>query len=51
MKFLPVPKINGYVMPIHTNNGATVCTPEKFALTARVNRLKRELRNNTKKGN
>jgi hypothetical protein len=31
------------------NNGATVCTPDGFALKARCNRLKSTLRFNTKK--
>ena len=38
--------INTYVMPIHTKNGATVCTPDGMALKQRVLRLKRELRKN-----
>lgn len=28
--------------------GATVCTPDRFAMTARINRLKRELSVNRK---
>ena len=32
-----------YVMPIHTSNGATVCTPDGFAMKQRIERLKREL--------
>lgn len=38
-----------YVMPIHTYNGATVCTPDGFAMKQRVERLKRELRINRKR--
>lgn len=37
-----------YVMPIHTRNGATVCTPNGFAMKQRIERLKRELRINRK---
>lgn len=37
-----------YVMPIHTSNGATVCTPDGFAMKQRIERLKRELRINRK---
>ena len=37
-----------YVMPIHTSNGATVCTPDGFAMQQRIERLKRELRINRK---
>lgn len=37
-----------YVMPIHTPNGATVCTPDGFAMKQRIERLKRELRINRK---
>lgn len=37
-----------YVMPIHTKNGATVCTPNGFAMKQRIERLKRELRINRK---
>lgn len=38
-----------YVMPIHTKNGATVCTPDGFAMKQRIERLKRELRINRKR--
>jgi hypothetical protein len=31
-------------------NGATVCTPDRFALEARCKRLKATLKHNTKKG-
>lgn len=37
-----------YVMPIHTPNGSTVCTPDGFAMKQRIERLKRELRINRK---
>lgn len=37
-----------YVMPIHTSNGATVCTPDGFAMKQRIELLKRELRINRK---
>lgn len=37
-----------YVMPIHTSNGATVCTPDGFTMKQRIERLKRELRINRK---
>ena len=37
-----------YVMPIHTPNGATVCTPDGFAMKQRIERLKRELHINRK---
>ncbi|URY10863.1 hypothetical protein [Shigella phage ESh6] len=40
-----------YVMPIHTKNGATVCTPDGFAMKQRIERLKRELRINRKLNN
>lgn len=40
-----------YVMPIHTPNGATVCTPDGFAMKQRIERLKRELRTNRKLNN
>ena len=40
-----------YVMPIHTKNGATVCTPDGFAMKQRIERLKRELRTNRKLNN
>ncbi len=40
-----------YVMPIHTKNGATVCTPDGFAMKQRIERLKRELRINHLKTN
>jgi hypothetical protein len=44
-------KINSYVMPIHTPSGAIVTTPDRMAMAQRVNRLKRELKNNlSKKG-
>ncbi len=42
-------KINSYVMPIHTTNGAIVTTPDRMALKERVARLKRELKNNLNK--
>jgi hypothetical protein len=32
------------------SNGATVCTPDRFALEARCKRLKETLKHNTKKG-
>lgn len=35
-----------YIMPIHTKNGATVVTPDRFALEIRCKRLKRELKAN-----
>lgn len=40
-----------YVMPIHTKNGATVCTPDGFAMKQRIERLKRELRTNRRLNN
>ena len=40
-----------YVMPIHTPNGSTVCTPDGFAMKQRIERLKRELRTNRKLNN
>lgn len=33
-------------MPIHTKNGAIVCTGKVIAMSQRVARLKRELRKN-----
>ena len=41
--------INSYVMPIHTTTGAIVTTPDRMALKERVQRLKRELKNNLNK--
>lgn len=41
-------KINTYVMPIHTNTGAIVTTPDSMAMMQRVARLKRECKNNLK---
>lgn len=45
-------KINSYVMPIHVN-GFTVCSDllPKKAMQQRINRLKRELKNNLKGAN
>ena len=40
-----------YVMPIRHSTGATVCTPDGFAMKARIERLKRELRTNRKLNN
>ena len=40
-----------YVMPIRHPTGATVCTPDGFAMKARIERLKRELRINRKLNN
>ena len=34
------------VMSIHTSTGSTVVTPARFAMTDRVQRLKRELKSN-----
>ena len=39
-------KLKYKVMPIHNKQGHTVCTPDGFAMNARVERLKRELRMN-----
>lgn len=39
-------KFKSKVMSIHTKQGHTVCTPDGFALKARTERLKRELRAN-----
>lgn len=38
--------MNQYIMPIHFKNGATVSTPDKFAMKQRCLRLKRELKKN-----
>ena len=35
-----------HVMKIHTNNGATVVTPSRFAIASRCARLKREMKAN-----
>lgn len=40
-----------YVMSIRHSTGATVCTPDGFAMKARIERLKRELRTNRKLNN
>ena len=40
-----------YVMPIHTSNGSTVCTPDGFAMKQRIERLKCELCINRKMNN
>jgi len=39
-------KLKSKVMPIHNASGHTVCTPDGFALKARCERLKRELKAN-----
>ena len=41
--------IDSYVMAIHTTTGATVTTPDRMALKERIQRLKRELKNNLNK--
>mgnify|MGYP004723619021 FL=1 len=38
--------MNQKVMPIHFKNGSTVCTPDRFAMKQRCERLKRELKAN-----
>lgn len=35
-------------LPIHTRLGATICTPDNFAMSARKTRLKRLLKSNLK---
>lgn len=45
-----VARIKQKVMSIHMKNGATVVTPDRFALEKRCERLKRELRSNAKSG-
>ena len=40
--------MNTHIMPIHNKAGHTVVTPDRFALKARCERLRRELRQNNK---
>lgn len=47
MKYLPVVKINTYING-KFSNGSTVCTPDRFAMKARCNRLTRILKANAK---
>ena len=37
-----------YVMKIHFKSGATVCTPDGYAMAQRCKRLKAELKRNQK---
>lgn len=43
--------MNYRTMSIKHATGATVCTPDGFAMRARIERLKRELRTNRKLNN
>lgn len=47
MKHLFNVKMNTAATP-KSANGATLCTPDKFAMQSRCNRLKRELKTNRK---
>lgn len=47
MKYSPIAKINNHINGKFTN-GASVCTPDRFAMQARCNRLKRILKTNIK---
>jgi hypothetical protein len=47
MTYTPILKINTYVNG-KFQNGSTVCTPDKFAIKSRCERLKRILKANLK---